>query len=77
MGSIRALHTLLNPLPFKANSVIIDNIPFRIGFYSPPLSIKNILVFVPYGIYKLQCKRIVVAFKILYKGKKDAHFINM
>lgn len=69
------LYTVLNPIYFNSNNAIIANIPFRIGFYGPLLSIKNITVFL-YGIYKLQCKGIVVAFKILFKGKKEAHFIR-
>lgn len=75
MGSVRAFHTSLTPIPFYANNDIIAIILFRIGFDSSPVNIKNITVFFsPYGIYKLQCKGIAVPLKLLFKVKKETHY---
>lgn len=45
MESIRALHTLLNPIPSNAKNVLIASITFGIGFYSPSVNMKNITDF--------------------------------
>lgn len=77
MGSVRAFHTSLTPIPFYANNDIIAIILFRIGFYSSPVNIKNVTVFFSHTEFTNFNAKVLLFHENYYLRLKRRHTINM